>query len=91
MIRIKKLFAGSFASALAVTALIAGTVVVAAPAQATPADCQRYLADRGYVLTDARINGCSYGRDTQWLCWGTLQNSGVARSHAVNACDLANN
>ncbi|MFE7614985.1 hypothetical protein [Streptomyces sp. NPDC057496] len=91
MIKVKKLFAGGFALSLTASALIVGTVVAASPAQATPADCQRYLADRGYALTDARINGCAYGAQTTWLCWGTLKNSGVAESHATNACDLADN
>ena len=91
MIRTNELFAGGFALSLAATALVAGTVVVAAPAQATPADCQRYLADRGYTLTDARINGCAYGKNTRWLCLGTLKNSGVPERYAVNACDLADN
>lgn len=76
---------------LTASALIVGTVVAASPAQATPAECQRYLADRGYALTDARINGCAYGVKTNWMCWGTLKNSGVLGNHATNACDPADN
>ncbi|TDC22916.1 hypothetical protein E1265_14410 [Streptomyces sp. 8K308] len=95
MSMMKKLSNGIPAACLAATALVAGTMALAAPAHATAHDCQQYLSNRGYSLTATRVNACATGSGGSWvdygLCLVRLTDSGVTQSHAENACDLADN
>lgn len=85
----KRLLPRASAAFLAATGLLGWLMVAATPAQASAADCQRYLTDRGYKLTDDRINACA--NDNGIWCIVFLQNSGVPERHAKNACDLSDN
>ncbi|WP_049566519.1 hypothetical protein [Streptomyces sp. SBT349] len=94
MIRLKRLLVGAFTSSIAATALAAGTVALATPAQASAWDCQQYLRDRGYAVGSVETNACAQGARgglaDYAFCLYELDRGGVNNeSHRVNACQLA--
>ena len=74
-------------------ALMGGSLVMAGPAQATTGDCVQYVDDRGYNITQFRVDACDIGSGgssySQAVCPGILTGSGVRDSHATTACRLA--
>jgi hypothetical protein len=69
------------------------SLAVAAPAQATPADCERYLKDRGYIVGPRVEDACLAARTGEGSaikkCILILDELGVTRGHAIDACELA--
>ncbi|MFD8648711.1 hypothetical protein [Streptomyces mirabilis] len=96
MTKVKRLLAGGSASFLVATAIVAGTVAVAAPAQATTQSCQNYLAGKGYTVGSGVKRACNIGHGVggpaDWLtCNQLLVDLGVRAAHARTACDRAAN
>jgi hypothetical protein len=90
----KRLFAGASASSLAATAIVAGTVALATPAQADAQDCRQYLANRGYTVGTWVRRACSIGQSGGGpsdfgMCVQLLRDLEVSGAHAVRACNLA--
>lgn len=96
MMRLKRLLAVASTSCIAATALTAGAVVVATPAQASTWDCTNYLSLQGYSvgakLTDACAQGARGGPGNYAICLYELDRAGVNKERVrINACDLADN
>ncbi|GAB2787058.1 hypothetical protein [Streptomyces daliensis] len=89
----KKTTARAWATAGAAAAFLAGSVVTAAPAQATAERCRTYLVSVGYPAeTDQALRGgCLTGQNNTniALCTSALELAGVSPFHANIACHLA--
>jgi hypothetical protein len=82
--------------ALTFSALIAGSAIamaVAAPAQATVADCVSYLVDKGYSNSTAMKNACTQGSlgtvEGDARCKSGMKALGVSATHGATACARA--
>ncbi|MFJ9810830.1 hypothetical protein ACIRTB_21645 [Streptomyces sp. NPDC101158] len=86
---------GKFQRALTALSLAVAASAVplmtAAEAQATPADCRSYLANRGYRVGPGVVKACNYNQEIVGhpFCVGNLVRLGVNQTHAMRACDLA--
>ncbi|WP_059006031.1 hypothetical protein [Streptomyces specialis] len=92
MTGLRTLFAGVAASCVGAGALVAGSVVVAAPAQAGVYDCQQYLESRGYDVGPRVTQACEIGAKGaayQGPCVSLLGGLGVISGDAVAACGRA--
>jgi hypothetical protein len=94
MSNMRMLLARASASCLATTAIVAGMVVMAAPAQANASDCVQYLTDRGYRIGPDSRRACRVGASGNeviyWaMCDQLLAEIGVRSRHSRLACDLA--
>ncbi|GAB2904691.1 hypothetical protein GCM10022245_45390 [Streptomyces mayteni] len=85
----KRLFRFAAPAALA-GALVGGSVVMAAPAQADTSDCTRLLRGLGYRITQERVEACELGSSGgDWAvegCMIRLGVSGVKSDHTGPAC-----
>ncbi|MBP2473302.1 hypothetical protein JOF53_002174 [Crossiella equi] len=79
------------AGTLAALLFAAGaSVAVAAPASADSYDCYRYLDLRYHGIASVHDRACEYGADGRYgLCVEVLDDHGIFRRHAHEACDRA--
>ncbi|MGW0522497.1 hypothetical protein [Crossiella sp. NPDC003009] len=77
-----------FLTALALA--LGGSVALAAPASADSYDCYRYLDRLYYGIDDDHDLACEYGADGHYrLCVELLDDNGIFRRHAYEACSRA--
>ncbi|GAA2831288.1 hypothetical protein [Crossiella cryophila] len=69
---------------------LGGSVALAAPASADSYDCYRYLNLRYHGIDDEHDLACEYGERGRYeLCVDLLDDSGIFRRHAYEACERA--
>ncbi|MFC4337835.1 hypothetical protein [Salininema proteolyticum] len=75
---------------LAVAAVaLALPLLSASPAQAAAAECESYLADRGYEISAGVRDGCEAGETSFSQCQSHLGAAGVAQFDQRHACNDA--
>ncbi|MFF6777564.1 hypothetical protein ACFY8W_28980 [Streptomyces sp. NPDC012637] len=80
------------AAATLTAAAVVLPVVTATSAQATPAQCESYLRNAGYVVGPKVKAACRKGAQVptgHTVCLGGLVSIGVQTAHANRACTLA--
>ncbi|MDT3398920.1 hypothetical protein RKE29_20105 [Streptomyces sp. B1866] len=91
---VRKLVVGMVAPLAAAAGLVAGSVTLAAPAQADTGDCTSYLSSRGYKVDDYMRKVCqgtwegAYSEEVciEWLLDAKVR---IKESDADAACWLA--
>ncbi|MER0246979.1 hypothetical protein AAHZ94_34465 [Streptomyces sp. HSW2009] len=77
----------------AVTAVVAGTVIVAPAAHATPADCETFLRAHHYVVGQKVKTACKLAEGgsgvAKLTCKVMLKEIGVKSGDADTACSLS--
>ncbi|MGO1056745.1 hypothetical protein [Crossiella sp. CA198] len=69
---------------------LGGSVALAAPASANSYDCYRYLDLRYHGIESVHDRACEYGEDGRYhLCVEVLDDHGIFRRHAHEACERA--
>ncbi|MFE5211726.1 hypothetical protein [Streptomyces sp. NPDC056600] len=77
----------ALAAASVTAAAIVVPITVAAPAQASAADCRSYLASKGYIVGPKLTSGCAQtGIMGMANCISIIWNAGTTQEHAIIAC-----
>ncbi|WP_438494402.1 hypothetical protein [Streptomyces asiaticus] len=92
-VSVKRLLAGVLGSLSMAAVLAAGSLSLAGPAQATPADCEIFLKHHGYNVGPKVRAWCEFAKPgtgaTKLGCKLQLQQIGVKGSDAETACGLS--